>query len=134
LRRPDLPPFENDHEGPFPAFIGLHSEGDCVWLEGAGRRTVGFEGLPALHGGVIGALLAAACEAAIARAGLAAGLRLATLHIRFLRPAGLARLDAAANVARAGRSAAFVSASCWHTLEEPVADAQATFAPGDSPD
>lgn len=130
-RRPELPRFENDHDGPYPGFLGLRQQGDAVWLEGGGRRTVGFEGLPALHGGVIGALLAAACEAASTRAGLSPSLRLTTLHILFLRPAGLAHLDAQAEVVRAGRSAAFLTARCWHVQGETVAEAQATFAPGD---
>ncbi len=129
LRRPDLPRFHNDHGGPFGDFLGLHETADAVWLQGGGRRTVGFEGLPALHGGVIGALLAAACEAECRRAGLSTLMRLTTLHISFLRPAGLARLDAHAAILRAGRSAAFLTAGCWHTPDKPVAEARATFAP-----
>jgi acyl-coenzyme A thioesterase PaaI-like protein len=129
LRRPDLPPFESDHFGPFADFLGLNETSDSLWLEGGGRRTVGFEGLPALHGGVIGALLAEACQAACARAGLSRAMRITTLHISFLRPAGLARLDAQADIVRAGRSAAFLTARCWHRHDEPVAEARATFAP-----
>ena len=123
--RPDLPTFEIDHPGPFTALLGLHQEGPKVWLEGGHRRTVGFEGLPALHGGVIGALLAAACEAATH--GLKTRMPLATLSVRFLRPGGLTRLEARAELIRAGRSAAFVTASCFHKEPEPVADAHATF-------
>ena len=129
--RPDLPRFENDHDGPFPAFMGLQQEAGSVWLEGGGRRTVGFEGLPALHGGIVGALLAAACQETVSGNAAAAALRLTSLHIRFLRPAGLGRLHAAATVLRAGRSAAFLSATCWHTPGRIVADAQAIFAPPD---
>jgi acyl-coenzyme A thioesterase PaaI-like protein len=125
--RPDAPNFEIDHPGPFPALLGLHQSNDQVWLEGGHRRTIGFEGLPALHGGVIGALLAAACEAATH--GLKNRMRLATLSVRFLRPGGLARLNARAELVRAGRSAAFFTALCYHTETEPVADAHATFAP-----
>jgi acyl-coenzyme A thioesterase PaaI-like protein len=125
--RPDLPRFEIDHAGPFTELLGLHQEGGKTWLEGGLRRTVGFEGLPALHGGVIGALLAAACETAAI--GLPAPMRLATLYVRFLRPGGLARLDAGASLVRAGRSAAFFTATCYHTETEPVAEAHATFAP-----
>ena len=125
--RPNAPSFEIDHPGPFTALLGLHQNGDQVWLEGGHRRTIGFEGLPALHGGVIGALLAAACEAAATP--LKAPMRLATLSVRFLRPGGVARLHARAELIRAGRSAAFFTATCYHTESEPVADAQATFAP-----
>ena len=127
--RPNAPNFEIDHPGPFPALLGLHQSNDHVWLEGGHRRTVGFEGLPALHGGVIGALLAAACEGATH--GLKTPMRLATLSVRFLRPGGLARLNARAELVRAGRSAAFVTASCFHKETEPVAEAHATFAPSD---
>jgi acyl-coenzyme A thioesterase PaaI-like protein len=129
FRRPDLPRFENDHAGPFPAFLGLHQDQDKVWLTGGARRTVGFEGLPALHGGVIGALLAASCESTVVHEKLPAALRLTTLQIRFLRPAGLGRLDAGATILRAGRSAAFLTATCWHNQDETIAEAQATFAP-----
>ncbi|MEJ0049050.1 MAG: acyl-CoA thioesterase domain-containing protein [Rhodospirillales bacterium] len=125
--RPNLPPFEIDHDGPFTDLLGLHQSGPEIWLQGGLRRTIGFEGLPALHGGVIGALLAAACEAAAT--GPPAPMRLATLGLRFLRPGGLARLEARANLVRAGRSAAFVTATCWHSETEPVAEAHATFAP-----
>ena len=116
--------FENDHPGPFAAFLGLHQSDSETWLEGAGRRVIGFEGLPALHGGVVGALLAAACDRIAP-----AGMRLTTLHIRFLRPAGTTRLNASAAAVRAGRSAAFISATCWHEKQAPVADAQATYTP-----
>jgi acyl-coenzyme A thioesterase PaaI-like protein len=125
--RPNLPTFEIDHPGPFTALLGLHQDGQKIWLEGGHRRTVGFEGLPALHGGVIGALLAAACEAAT----LKAQMRLSTLNVRFLRPGGLARLNARAEIVRAGRSAAFFTATCYHTETAPVAEAHATFAPVD---
>jgi len=127
MKRPNLPRFANDHDGPFENFLGLHRETDGVFLAGGARRTVGFEGLPALHGGVIGAALAAACEAEITR--LELPLRLATLSIRYLRPGGLARLDARATCIRAGRSAAFLNARAYHEEGEPVAEAQAVFVP-----
>jgi acyl-coenzyme A thioesterase PaaI-like protein len=127
MRRPDKPRFSNDHNGPFPAFLGLHQDNDGTWLEGGHRRTVGFEGLPALHGGVTGALLAFACHAEAARTAPAA--HLSTLHLRYLRPAGLARLNTTTVVTRAGRSATFLDAICAHTPTEPIATAQATFVP-----
>jgi len=129
MKRPDLPRFANDHDGPFEAFLALTHSTEGPYLAGSTRRTVGFEGLPALHGGVVGALLAAACAAEVARAGLAQ--RLGSLQIRFLRPGGTAPLQARASMQRAGRSAAFVNATCFHTEAEIVAEAQASFVPTD---
>ena len=127
MKRPDLPPFVNDHAGPFADFLGLSQADGVTSMAGGVRRLVGFEGLPALHGGVIGALLAACCDAA--QSAVAPKLRLATLQVRYMRPAGLAPLFARATCVRAGRSAAFFNATCFHTEGVVVADAQANFAP-----
>jgi len=127
MKRPDLPRFVNDHDGPFEPFLGLVRDAAGIHLLGGARRTVGFEGLPALHGGVIGAALAAACCAEIDR--LELELRLATLTIRYLRPGGLGRLDARASCVRAGRSAGFLDAVASHAQGETVAEAQAVFVP-----
>jgi acyl-coenzyme A thioesterase PaaI-like protein len=129
MQWPELEPFEADHDGPFPALLGLDEHADGVRLAGGARRIVGFEGLPALHGGVIGALLAAACMAEATRHPRAAEMRLATLSLRFLRPGGMAPLHATASCVRAGRSAAFFDARCYHTAGEDVADARATLVP-----
>jgi acyl-coenzyme A thioesterase PaaI-like protein len=125
--RPHGQRYEPDHDGPFEALLGLEADDHGLRLTGGARRTVGFEGLPALHGGVIGALLAAACMAEAAVHPVAAGMQLATLHVRFLRPGGMAPLRAAATCARAGRSAAFFDAWCFHAAGENVASAQATL-------
>lgn len=129
MKRLDLPRFANDHDGPFEDFLALEEEETGLALAGNTRRTVGFEGLPALHGGVVGALLAAAATQAVAKSGFTH--RLASLNIRYLRPGGIERLHGTATILRAGRSVAFVDAVCFHHAARPVAQAQVTFVPRD---
>ncbi|MGE4323278.1 MAG: hotdog domain-containing protein [Sphingobium sp.] len=120
--------------GPFRALIGLERAGDDAVLPGGNPNVIGWEGGPALHGGVIGAVLMESCLLRAAAEGeIAAGKRLASLYLRYLRPgSALQTLRASSTVDRLGRSASFLSARCFHDDGRDVGHAHAIFVPDEA--
>jgi acyl-coenzyme A thioesterase PaaI-like protein len=120
--------------GPFQTLIGLNISGEYVVLPGGNPNVIGWEGGPALHGGVIGATLMASCVTRAEVAGeIAAGKRLASLYIRYLRPgSALETLRTSSRIDRQGRSASFLSANCFHEEGKDVARAHAVFVPDEA--
>ena len=113
-------------EGPLARTLGMTADADARVLLAPGVwETVGWTGLPAMHGGAVAVALAMAAQARVAAEGRA-DLRLAQINIRFLRAATLAGGHAAATVDTIGRRTARLSSEVVIAGER-VASAQLLF-------
>ena len=114
--------------GPFTHLIGLGGEPGALRLEAGNATVIGWESGQTLHGGSIGALLMAAClDRAETEGDLAADKRLASLYVRYLRPAPGEDLHARSATDRKGRTTSYIAASCFNQPGKDVAAAHATF-------
>jgi acyl-coenzyme A thioesterase PaaI-like protein len=110
-------------DGPFERLIGL------VRKDGAARLTpadaaVGWTGLPAVHGGIVAALLAAATQEALLQPERA----LASISVRYLRAVLATGAAARASPGKVGRRSAHLRATCMVADGGPVlAEAEALF-------
>lgn len=115
--------------GPYENLIGLAPDGEGGASLAAGViPAIGWIGLPALHGGAIGAVMAKACEQRLLALGRP-GFRLATMTIRYLRAAKADGLHAVATCDWPGRRAAHLAARCFPADGPDSAQAQAFFVP-----
>ena len=123
---PALPTTSDEAAGPFELLCGLERREGSAILTAGTPSVIGYAGLPAVHGGVVAALLAVACEQRVFGMGGAA-MSLASLSVRFLRAAGLQGLEADAECRRVGRQIAHATAICRHKDGPVVAEANAAF-------
>ncbi|MCK9505193.1 MAG: thioesterase family protein [Porticoccaceae bacterium] len=109
--------------------LGLENSATGLSLKANQHSNIGWHLANAVHGGAIGALLMASCQQRAEMDGeIAAGKRLASLHIRYLRPArGLLPLLANSQIGRQGQAASYIEASCFHEQGKDIATAEATF-------
>ena len=117
---------------PYFRFLGLRVEaGDSGLLVvlPADRKLVGNPVLPALHGGVTGALMEAAAILELLWQRPDALLpKTINLKVDYLRPAGLKDTFARAHVTKQGRRIAHVRIDAWQDQpDRPVAAAHAHF-------
>ncbi|MGD9661578.1 MAG: PaaI family thioesterase [Porticoccaceae bacterium] len=127
----ELPTSHNSHANAhcISETLGLENSASGLSLKANQNSNIGWHLANAVHGGAIGALLMASCQQRAEIDGeIAAGKRLASLHIRYLRPGrGLLPLQAASQIGRQGRAASYIEASCFHEEGKDVATAEATF-------
>ncbi len=114
---------------PYSKFLGLRARMEgrrLVTSLAADRRNVGNPLLPALHGGVVGAMLeSTAVFEVLASQPVSTLPRTVNLTIDYLRSAALAPTWAAAEIVRHGRRVATVRAHAWQSDEaQPIASAQ----------
>jgi acyl-coenzyme A thioesterase PaaI-like protein len=126
----DPTPEQHWGDGPFEALLGLERVRGGAHLQPA-PAAVGWTGLPAVHGGVVGVLLAAAAEEALrTHVGLATApaLRLAGLTVRYLRAVPARGAAASADIGKSGRRSGHVRSRCTTAAGGPVlAEADALF-------
>lgn len=114
--------------GPFTHLLGLSGEPGRRELQAHNPAVIGWESGNKIHGGAIGALLMAAClDRAQIEGEIEAGKRLASLYVRYLRPASGIGLHSTSAVERLGRTASYFVANCSNEPGKHVATAHATF-------
>ena len=117
---------------PYYRFLGLTMratpEGPVCLIPG-GEKLVGNPALPALHGGVIGALLEATAIMHLIWTRESVSLpKIINLTVEYLRSARPVETAAAANVTKLGRRVANVRVEAWQDdRTKPVAYANALF-------
>lgn len=117
---------------PYYRFLGLTTQatpdGPICLIQG-GEKLVGNPALPALHGGVIGALLEATAIVHLIWARESASLpKIINLTVEYLRSARPVPTTAAAAVTKLGRRVANVRVEAWQgDRAKPVASANALF-------
>ena len=118
--------------GPFQTLLGFKEQDNELFMTANNPATVGWESAGSIHGGAIGALLMAACQhrEKIELESADTRMRLASIHINFLRPANTKKpLYSVSKVKRLGRSGSFIEAECHQDPAKSVASAEATFIP-----
>lgn len=117
---------------PYYRFLGLtmraSPEGPLCLIPG-GEKLVGNPALPALHGGVIGALLEATAIMHLIWTRESASLpKIINLTVEYLRSARPVETTAAASVTKLGRRVANVRVEAWQDdRAKPIAYANALF-------
>lgn len=103
---------------PYAAFIGLSAatteDGTMVVRLAYRPENIGNPRVPALHGGVIAALMESAMVLKVLERGEAAALpKVVNFTTEFYRPAGLVDTMASAEIVRHGRRLAVLRAVAW---------------------
>ena len=117
---------------PYASFLGIEAEvrgGDILFILPDDERLIGNPGLPAIHGGVVGAFMEqAAAFHLIARMNRPVLPKIIDFSLDYLRPARLRPTYAQCVLTRQGRQIANVSVSAWQVhSDEPNAIARVHF-------
>ena len=117
---------------PYASFLGIEAEvrgGEILFILPDDERLIGNPGLPAIHGGVVGAFMEqAAAFHLIARMNRPVLPKIIDFSLDYLRPARLRPTYAQCVLTRQGRQIANVSVSAWQVhSDEPNAIARAHF-------
>jgi acyl-coenzyme A thioesterase PaaI-like protein len=117
---------------PYATYLGIEAEvrgGDILFILPDDEKLIGNPGLPAIHGGVVGAFMEqAAAFHLIARMRRPVLPKIIDFSLDYLRPARLRPTYAQCTVTRQGRQIANVSVSAWQVhSDEPNAIARAHF-------
>ncbi len=120
---------------PYMSYLGLrvaHGDNDLVCTMPFAEHLIGNPGLPALHGGTIGALLeSTAALTLLARAEELILPKTINLTIDYLLSGRAQDTYAAGTITRLGRRVANVSVTAWQTSrEQPIASANVHFLMG----
>ncbi len=114
--------------GPMTNSLGLSGILDSPQIAAGNRAILGWESGNIVHGGAVAAALMAACQGRVAGGEISIGQQLASIDIRYMRPAiGSRYLFTSSCFEREGRAASFVRSTCFHEPEKPLATAIATF-------
>lgn len=117
---------------PYMRTLGLRAsvrDGDLVTRLPGGERLIGNPVLPALHGGVVGAMLESTAILKVLREHDARAVpKTITLTVDYLRSARVVETFARASITRLGRRIANVQVQAWQDSEErPIAVAHCHF-------
>ena len=117
---------------PYATYLGIEAEvrgGEILFILPHDEKLIGNPGLPAIHGGVVGAFMEqAAAFHLIARMNRPILPKIIDFSLDYLRPARLRPTFAQCVLTRQGRQIANVSVSAWQVhSDEPNAIARAHF-------
>ncbi|MCL2715455.1 MAG: PaaI family thioesterase [Alphaproteobacteria bacterium] len=139
----DLPPLEapDDPEGPFcdspfARCLGIHVRDDGIVAMPFSPKLVGNPALPALHGGLTGALLETAAIVGVGRElAPATPPKLIGLTVNYLRSGRARDSYASVSIVKQGRRVVAFEARAWQDdAEKPIASAFGHFMLGRTPD